>query len=336
MSKRKQQQGHAHFRLIVQPDDGVEPVLELMASARRMLRTIQFTLDDPRFVTAVVDAHRRGVAARVLLNPQKSSGERVNDGTFKHLERAGVAVEWTHPRFPVTHQKAMVIDDERALIASFNLSTKYFGETRDHGLVTDDPVQVRAIGEAFEADWGRKLFRPDDESGLVWSPDNARRLIAHFIDDARHTLDVQHPKFVDATVIDRLAAAQRRGVRVRVLCGGKHGLSAWDTHDTFASLRILGRDDVKVRRQKHLKVHAKLLVADGERALLGSMNLDRSAFDLRRELGAVVQARAIVERLQELFDHDWHKAEHWEAPDPLAAEMHDVGELPHDPHFVHE
>ena len=107
-------------------------------------------------------------------------------------------------------------------------------------------------------------------------------------------------------------------------------------HDTFASLRILGRGEVKVRRQKHLKVHTKLMVADGARALMGSMNLDRNAFDLRRELGTVVHAPAIVTRFQELFDHDWHKAEHWEAPDPLAFDTHDVGELPHDPHFVHE
>jgi len=333
---RLQRHDDPGLRLIIEPDDGVKPVLDLIASAQRSLHMVQFTLDDPRFIAAVIDAHRRKVAARVLLNPQKSSGERANDATFKQLAHAGVAVEWSHPRFPVTHQKAIVIDDEQALIATFNLEAKYFGETRDHGVVTENTVQVKAINEAFEADWHRRSFTPDDDNGLVWSPDNSRRIISTFIDDARHTLDVQHPKFVDATVIDRLAAAQARGVRVRILCGGKHGLSRWDVHDTFASLRILDRDEVKVRRQKHLKVHAKLLLADGARALTGSMNLDRSAFDLRRELGAVVHAPAIVGRLQELFDHDWHKAEHWDAPDPLASDTHDVGELPHDPHFVHE
>jgi len=327
---------HAHHRLIVQPDDGAEPVLALLGEARRTLRTVQFTLDDPRFIQAVLDAHRRGVKVEVLLNPQKSSGERGNDQSFERFHRAGVPVEWTHPRFPVTHEKAIVIDDERALIATFNLSPKYFGETRDHALLTEDPEQVQAILAAFDADWRRKPYEPAEDTGLVWSPDNSRRLICGFIDEAKNTLDVQHPKFVDATVIDRLAAAQHRGVRVRVLCGGKHGLGPWDMHDTFASLRILERTDVRVRRQKHLKAHAKLLLADGKSALLGSMNLDRSAFDLRRELGVVVESPHVVERLAELFDHDWHKGEHWKPPDPLAADTHDDGELPHDPHFVHE
>ena len=326
----------AHHRLIVQPDDGVEPVLGLLAEATRSIRTVQFTLDDPRFVHALLDAHRRGISVHALLNPQKSSGERGNDATFERFKHAGVAVEWSHPRFPVTHEKALVIDGERALIATFNLSAKYFGETRDHALLTEDPPQVRAIVEAFEADWHRKPYAPSEDTGLVWSPDNARRLISGFIDRARETLDVQHPKFVDTTVVDRLAAAQHRGVRVRVLCGGKHGLSPWDLHDTFASLRILERSDIKVRRQKHLKVHAKLLLADGEAALVGSMNLDRSAFDLRRELGVVVSAGSVIDRLGKLFEHDWHKGEHWKPPDPLAADTHDAGELPHDPHFVHE
>src|SRR5262245_42011990 len=333
MAKNKE---HAPPRLIVQPDDGVEPVLGLIAASKHSLRIIQFTLDEPRLIDAVVDAHHRKVKVHVLLNPHKSSGERGNDATHERLKRAGVAVDWTAPRFAVTHQKAMVVDDALALIASFNMSAKYFSETRDHGLVTEDPAHVAAVVAGFEADWKRAPFRPDDDSGLLWSPDNARRLMATFIDGARHRLDVQHPKFVDTTIIDRLAAAQERGVHVRILCGGKHGLSAWDVPDTFSALRILERGDIKVHRQKHLKLHTKLLIADGERALLGSMNIDRSAFDLRRELGVVVDAAPVVERLLATFEHDWHKGEHYRPPDPLDTATHDAGELPHDPHFVHE
>ena len=50
------------------------------------------------------------------------------------------------------------------------------------------------------------------------------------------------------------------------LCGGKHGISDWDVLDTFASLRTLRRIGVKVHKQKNLRLHAKLLIADGERA----------------------------------------------------------------------
>src|SRR5262249_23655030 len=148
---------------------------------------------------------------------------------------------------------------------------------------------------------------------------------------------VQHPKFVDATVLARLVEAQSRGVHVKVLCGGKHGISDTDIPDTFSSLRILERVGVKVHRQKQPKLHAKLLIAHGERALVGSMNIDRSAFDLRRELGIILEDEVLVERLIGVFERDWDHSHKWEPPDPLGSpEDHDAGELPYDPYFVHD
>ncbi|MFS6819416.1 phospholipase D-like domain-containing protein [Synechococcus lacustris Tous-12m] len=86
-------------------------------------------------------------------------------------------------------------------------------------------------------------------------------------------------------------------MKVRILCGGKHGISDWDIFDTFSSLRLLESAGVKVRRQKHLKLHAKLIIIDQLKALIGSMNIDRSAFDIRRELGIETDAPEVVSPL---------------------------------------
>jgi phosphatidylserine/phosphatidylglycerophosphate/cardiolipin synthase-like enzyme len=160
--------------------------------------------------------------------------------------------------------------------------------------------------------------------------------MSSFIDTARHSLDIQHPKFVDTTILERIVQASRRGVDVRVLCGGKHGISEWDVLDTFASLRVMEQLGVKVRKQKDLRLHAKLLIADGRSALVGSMNIDRSAFDLRRELGAVVAGEAAVHLLASLFQADWRSAHDYEAPDPLLSQAHEEDDFPHDPDLVHE
>jgi phosphatidylserine/phosphatidylglycerophosphate/cardiolipin synthase-like enzyme len=332
----KRKDAAAVERLVIQPDEGVEPVRELFASAQKSLQIKQFTLTEPSLLDELLRAHARGVSVQVMLNPHRSSGDRANDETFERLQKAEVRVEWTNPQFAVTHEKSVVVDGQRALVSTFNLAEKYFTETRDYGIVTDDRLHVNEIVRCFEADWHRKPFAPDHESGLAWSATNSRALMAQLIDDARHRLDVQHPKYVDATILDRLAEASDRGVHVRILCGGKHGISSWDIPDTFSSLRILKRFGVKVRRQKHPKLHAKLIVVDEHQALVGSMNIDRSAFDLRRELGVFLHDRPAVARLLDVFEHDWHHAEHWDAPDPLALDSHEHGELPHDPDFKHE
>ena len=331
-----EKKNEAHHRLIVQPDEGPAPVVELINAAEKALRVKQFTLTESAIMSALIAAHERGVDVRVMLNPHRSSGDRANDESYKALRHAGLKVEWSNPAFAVTHEKSIVVDETLALVATFNLVTKYFTETRDYGIVTTDPRQVEQIIAGFESDWHRKPFEPDPESGLLWSNANARHLRAWFIDTAKREMMIQHPKFVDATIVERIAAARKRGVKVRLLCGGKHGISDWDILDTFSSLRLLERFGVKVRRQKHLKLHAKLLIVDGERAQLGSMNIDRSAFDLRRELGLVVTEGHVIKDLTKVFERDWKEAKPYEAPDPLKPETHHEGELPHDPHFLHE
>ena len=326
----------SHHRLIIEPDDGTAPVTELIDSAQHSLRIKQFTLTDSAVMSALVKAHKRGVDVRIMLNPHRSSGDRANDESFKALRHAGLKLEWSNPAFAVTHEKSLVADETIALISTFNMATKYFTETRDYGVITNNPGQVAQVIAGFEADWHRKPFEPDAESGLLWSANNSRQIMAWFIDNAKKELIIQHPKFVDATIVERIAAARKRGVKVRLLCGGKHGISEWDVLDTFASLRLLEGFGVKVRRQKHLKLHAKLLITDGERAQIGSMNIDRSAFDLRRELGIVLDDAHIIKGLGKVFESDWHESKPYEAPDPLQPDKHHEGELPHDPHFLHE
>ncbi|MCV7254277.1 cardiolipin synthase [Mycolicibacterium fluoranthenivorans] len=324
-------------RVIVQPDDGVEPVRQFVASAEKSLLLKQFTFTEESLLETVIERHDAGVDVRVMLNPARSGGDRANDDSFTRLQAAGVNVAWTNPKFYVTHEKSIVVDGQAALVATFNLCEKYFTLTRDYGVVTTVPQHVAQIVDAFDADWEhRDDWHPAVFEGLLWSNSNSRYHMAQFIDAARHRLDIQHPKYVDAVILDHIAAAAGRGVKVRVLCGGKHGISEWDILDTFASLRTLRRFGVKVHKQKNLRVHAKLLIADDAHALVGSMNIDRSAFDLRRELGVIVEDSEAVARLGAIFAFDWESSHQYEPPDPLRPGEHGEDDFPHDPDLMHE
>lgn len=323
--------------LIVQPDDGVAPVLDFIRQARRSLLIKQFTFTQPELMNAVVERKNAGVAVRVMLNPKRSGGDRANDATFDFLKTAGVDIKWASPKFYVTHEKSIVVDEGEALIATFNLCEKYFTLTRDYGVIVQDPAKVAQVAEGFEADWAeRDDWKPSPESGLLWSNSNSREAMSRFIDSAKKTLEVQHPKFVDATILDRIAEAAHRGVAVRVLCGGKHGISDWDILDTFSSLRLMRRAGAKVHKQKNLRLHAKLLIADKTHAIVGSMNIDRSAFDLRRELGTKINDSGVIGRLHTVFERDWGSSHRYDAPDPLDPSLHHEQDFPHDADLVHE
>lgn len=322
--------------LVVEPDDGLLPVREFIESAQDSLDIKQFTFTEPSLIEATVNRRRAGVEVRVMLNAARSGGDRANDDTYQQLRSADIDVQWASPKFYVTHEKSIVIDNEAAMIATYNLMIKYFTLTRDYGIITYDPRHVAQIVEVFDADWEHLDIEPADNAGLLWSNSNSRYQMARFIDRAEKTLLLQHPKYVDAVILDHIAAAASRGVEVKVLCGGKHGISDWDILDTFASLRTLRRFGVKVHKQKNLRVHAKLIVVDDREALIGSMNIDRSAFDLRRELGVITDEPAVIERLTSVFEFDWDGSHHYEPPDPLERKAPPEDDFPHDHDLIHE
>ena len=62
---------------------------------------------------------------------------------------------------------------------------------------------------------------------------------------------------------------------------------------------------IKIHKLKHLKLHAKMLLADHARAIVGSINLAPGSFDSRRELAIAVDDKHVIERLAKVFHHDW-------------------------------
>lgn len=75
--------------------------------------------------------------------------------------------------------------------------------------------------------------------GSLWSNSNSRYHMP-FIDTAQHRLRIQHPKR-GRVIPDHTPRCRGRGVNVRALCGGRHGISEWDISTPFASLRTLRR-----------------------------------------------------------------------------------------------
>ncbi|HEX2282145.1 MAG TPA: phospholipase D-like domain-containing protein, partial [Thermomicrobiales bacterium] len=65
---------------------------------------------------------------------------------------------------------------------------------------------------------------------------------------------------------------------------------------------------VDIRLSRSLYIHAKLIVADGERAFVGSQNLSATSLDQNRELGIVVDDRVNLSRLTRTFAIDFRAA----------------------------
>ena len=291
--------------LIVLPDDSVTPILAAIASAARTLRIKMFVFSDPALLKAVLAAKRRGAKVRVMLNPARRSGEQDNEATRQALERANIDVMDANPAFDLTHEKSMVVDDHTAFVQSLNWTTKNMTETRDYAVVTKSGHEVAEIVECFETDWHRKAFSPPEKSQLVWCPGPGRDRLSRFIEEARHTLFVQNERFQDTLIIERLVRATRRGVKVHVMARPPHTLKQEKLVEGVGGLRIMDDVGIKVHKLKHLRLHGKMLLADGVAAIVGSINFAAGSLDGRRELAIEVRDDEVVERLHKVARHDW-------------------------------
>lgn len=313
--------------LIVLPDDSARPVLDAINGAEKSLRIKMFVFSDEAILQAVMAARKRGVSVRVMLNPARRSGESENEKSRKLLKSAGVDVLDSNPQFDLTHEKSMVVDDDAAFIMSFNFEPKDLTVTRDYAVVTSAKHEVEEVMECFDADWDRKPFTPSDRSHLIWCVGNGRQRIGEFIDEAKHTLWLQNERYQDPAIIERLVRARARGVKVHVMARPPHKLKKEKLLEGVGGLRILDDVGVKVHKLKGLKLHAKLLLADNVRAVVGSINLAPGSFDSRRECAIEVRDEDVVDRLHEVTHTDWKNSHPLDLTDEgLLAELEEYDE----------
>jgi phosphatidylserine/phosphatidylglycerophosphate/cardiolipin synthase-like enzyme len=310
--------------VIVLPDDSARPIVEAINGAKKSIRIKMFVFSDPTLLQAVIAAHKRGVKVRIMLNPARRSGEKENDESRRLLTSAGIDVIDSNPAFDLTHEKSMVIDDETAFIKSLNWQTKNLTETRDYAVVTTNKDEVDEIIECFEADWTRAEFAPGEHSCLIWCVGNGRQRLGQLIDDAKHTLWLQNERYQDPVIIEHIVRAKRRGVHVHVMARPPHKLKKDKLIEGVSGLRILEDVGVKIHKLKHVKLHAKMLLADGDRAIVGSINLAPGSFDSRRELAIEVRDDHVVSRIDDVIHHDWENSRPLDLTDEgLLAELED-------------
>jgi phosphatidylserine/phosphatidylglycerophosphate/cardiolipin synthase-like enzyme len=267
-----------------------------------------FVFSDPGLLQAVVAAHQRGVKVRVMLNPERRDGEKENDESRIALTDAGVEVLDSNPCFDLTHEKSMVIDEKTAFVESLNWETKNLTVTRDYAIVTTHKHEVEEVMECFDADWQRKDFNAGDHSHLIWCIGNGRQRLGQLIDEAKHSLWLQNERYQDPTIIEHLVRANRRGVKIHIMARPPHKLKKEKLIEGVSGLRVLEDIGVKIHKLKHIKLHAKLLLADDDRAIIGSINLAPGSFDSRRELAIEVRDAHILDRLGKTVRHDWENS----------------------------
>jgi cardiolipin synthase A/B len=297
--------GATDVTLWVFPDDDEQLLIDQIDRAQRRVWMKMYLLTDFRIPNALKDAADRGVDVRVMLEERPFGQSTAAKNAIERLNQLGLTFKAASPVFRLTHEKSFVIDDQ-VVILTANMTRSSFTRNREFAVLHTQRADVAEVAGAFEADWQRTAFDPVSPR-LVWSPINARERINAVINSATQTLDIYAASTLDDQQIGLMAEAQRRGVSVRVLTSPPRSNDGENPAEQ--DLNVLQRARVKVRLLKSPYVHAKVFVADGRLAFVGSVNISTQSLDFNRELGLLVSDPAAIGRIEQTFALDWAKGE---------------------------
>jgi len=147
--------------LVWSPDQGREPFLKLIQSAKKNIFVYQQSLEDKEIVEALVHAARKGIDVRIMMTPFPfTKAEDENLPSQEKIRQAGGKIGLLTHLY--VHAKVVVVDvgtpAARALVGSTNFYTPSLDKNRELGIITSDPAVVNKLTSTFEEDWPRADF----------------------------------------------------------------------------------------------------------------------------------------------------------------------------------
>jgi phosphatidylserine/phosphatidylglycerophosphate/cardiolipin synthase-like enzyme len=274
--------------LIIQPDDGLAPLLHAVRHAKNKVDILIFRFDRADLEKALEAAVARGVVVRALIAHTNRGGEKSLRKLELKMLAAGVIVARTADDLLRYHGKLMIVDDE-LYVLGFNFTKLDLEKSRSFGIVTKDSKLVKEACALFDADSTRQPYTPTYDR-LVVSPESSRKILADFIEGAKKQLLIYDAKVTDRAMLKLLQARAKDRVEIRVL--GKVGK---------------GAAGIDARKMPGLRLHVRAIVRDGAAAFVGSQSLRKVELDGRREVGVIVSDTALAKGMQEVFESDWLK-----------------------------
>ena len=319
--------------------EAFEAKREAILAAKRHVHAEYFILQNDAtgrdFVGLLCEKARAGVEVRLLVD---ALGSRRAGPLLNALRRAGGrAAEFLPPRIRGggvmpglrNHRKILVCDGQVAFTGGLNIGDEYVNKSPRFPSWRDTHARVRgpavlALQRVFAEDWdfaADELLTGDDyfpepfEKGaervqVVWSgpdqDDNAtRETFFAAMTSARRHLWVATPYLVpDGALLTALRSAAMRSVDVRILTQSwppDHWISHWAGRYFWEELLVSG---ARIFEYTGGMMHAKVMIADGAWASVGTANLDVRSIRLNFEVNLHLHSLGAVERLETDFRRD--------------------------------
>ena len=235
---------------------------------------------------------------------------------------------WSFPIEAVTHLRVSHVERQGISKNATSLSKIFPAETERER----NADWLAATRKSFAGASRLVVDNPPAERPQAVSdrPVQVARELRRLIDEARDEVAIVSAYLVPTPgLIDALQSAVDRGVRVRLLTNSinsNNHLTAYTAyHSHVRELIGLGAEVHEMRvaaqtrsryilppvRRKSLGLHAKYMIIDGRRVVVGSANLDPRSLRINTEMVLIVESPGLAHRLTQLTEPDFDTTNAW-------------------------
>ena len=334
----------AALTLLPSSEAAIQSLLSLVQGATRRIDLMMYGWeDDPtgrEVASALESAARRGVEVRLLIdrggflihNAAAATGEPTFLDRLKCVPGVSV-IEPADPMLRFDHRKLAVMDGRVAWTGGMILTEVARRTWENLAFLAEGPIVAQYVA-LFEDRWrevggiaagpisanpAASAFLPNAQVRMIRTDVGERSLkksLYHAIDHAAHHIYLENPYFSDTIFAEKLIAASRRGVDVRVIVTLRGNVPRLNQYVHLTANR-LWRGGVRVYLAPRM-THVKAMSVDGGWCYLGTGNFDELSLRNNREVGLTVMSQGVTSALdQSIFLPDMINAEEMTAPMPL-------------------
>lgn len=133
-------------------------VLNTIGSAQQSIRMMAYSFTDPDVMKALIAAHQRGVDVKIVID-EKGNRNRASMAAMNLIVNAGIPLR-TNDRFPIQHDKILIVDNHAVESGSYNFSKAGASKNSENVVVVRF---VPAIASQYLSHWQSRW-----EMGTDW------------------------------------------------------------------------------------------------------------------------------------------------------------------------
>jgi phosphatidylserine/phosphatidylglycerophosphate/cardiolipin synthase-like enzyme len=259
-----------------------------------------YMLTETRIKQSLINASKRWVVVKVLLEKNPYKANNINNKHFKFLKENWVNIRWSNPdMFSLNHSKFIIIDDA-LIISTWNFTYSTFNFNRDLFLFIEDSLFIETFHKIFKSDFEWYKISLYDEN-LVLSPNYSREKFEKLFSKAKKSIYMYFQYLSDEKLEELLIKKALLWVNIEVIVSRDFSLNHAE------KIRKMEKSWIKIKTLKKIKMHSKAILIDNEYLFIWSINFSSYSLDKNREVGVLLKDKDIISKFIKLFSKDFAK-----------------------------